>query len=121
MTLSRFQNLLRKIDPRLRIRSKGRGDIGGLFATRVGPCGSYIARVTKGDLAMKGYRIEVVDPQDPFRRKNSRIQKRGRVTLIQLLRKYRWIKNHKQRSMLYFGIEPKVNIGTKSRRILLNG
>lgn len=33
------------------------------------------------------------------------IAKRGRKTVINLLRNYRWITNHKQKSMLTWGIE----------------
>ena len=35
----------------------------------------------------------------------SRIAKRGRKTAVNFLRNYRWITNHKQRTMLTWGIE----------------
>lgn len=106
MTLSRFQTLLKKIDPRLRVRVKGSGDVVGLFIGLAGRSG-YICRLSKGELNARGFRHVFKDAnnlgaQDVY---NSKIQKRGRLTVINLLRNYRWVTNHKQRSMLAYGID----------------
>lgn len=106
MTLGRFQSLLKRINPKLRVRQRGYGDVGGLFVGLGGKSG-YIARITKGDLTMKGYREAIVDPHNRMRLIEGRIKKRGRVTLVNILRNYRWAKTHQQRSMLLFGIERK--------------
>lgn len=65
----------------------------------------YIARITKGELHMDGYRMQYTNPKDPFQKVNGIIKKRGRKTLINLLRNWRWVKTHRQRSMLLWGIE----------------
>lgn len=103
MTLAKFQRLLRKVNPKLTIRIRGREDCGGIFAGRFGKSG-YIARLSKGELHLRGFRYAVVDPQNPMRLLSGKIRKRGRKTLIILLRDRRWIKNHKQVSMLLWGI-----------------
>lgn len=106
MTLGKFQRLLKLIHPKLRIRQRGYGDIGGLFVGLSGKSG-YIARITKGELQLHGYRFQVVDPSNNLRTVNAGgIQKRGRKTLINLLRNWRWIKNHYQVSMLLHGYIP---------------
>lgn len=102
MTLSKFNKLLKLINPKLHIKQRGYGDIGGVYAGSRG----YIARVTKGELTMNGYRVAVVDPLHPMLMKQGRIQKRGRKTLINLLRNYRWIPKHEHRTMLTWGIIP---------------
>lgn len=51
---------------------------------------------------MDGFRMYYRDESNKL---TSRIQKRGRKTVINLLRNYRWITNHYQRTMLTFGIE----------------
>lgn len=106
MTLGRFNKLLKLIHPSLRIRQRGFGDIGGIFVGLSGKTG-YIARITKGDLTMNGYRVMKVNPTNPLLMQTGRIQKRGRKTLINILRNYRWVKNHQQRTMLTLGIIPK--------------
>ena len=80
MTLSQFQRLLKKIDPKLRIRQRGKGDIVGLFANA-----AYITRLTRGELHLNGYR-EVIVGQDGMTFRNGYIKKRGRKTVINKLR-----------------------------------
>lgn len=104
MTLSKFQRLLKKVNPNLRIRISGWGDKGGIFSGRFGKSG-YIVRVSKGELHLMGYRSAVIDPRNPMRLIHGNIKKRGRKTLIMLLRNWGWIKNHKDVSMLLWGIE----------------
>lgn len=105
MTLEKFQRLLRKIDPRLRVRRRGSGnDVVGLFVGYSGKSG-YICRLSQGELHLNGYRWAVVDPDNPMKMLEGRIKKRGRKTVVNLLRNYRWVTNHKQRSMLTWGIE----------------
>ncbi len=110
MTLQRFQYLLKKVNPRLRVRIRGYGDIAGLFAGVSGKSG-YIARLTKGELTLVGYRIKVLDPTAAkagvLNYTRGKIMKRGRKTLVTLLRSWRWIKTPAQASMLLWGIEPK--------------
>jgi hypothetical protein len=104
MTLGKFERLLKKINPKLKIRQRGFGDVGGIFVGLNGKSG-YIARLSKGELQLRGFRYELVNPTNPFMNLQGKIKKRGRVTLINLLQNYRWIKNHKQRSMLLWGGE----------------
>lgn len=106
MTLSRFNKLLKLVHPSLRIRQRSFGDIGGIFVGLSGKAG-YIARITKGELTLNGYRMMKVDPTNPLLMKQGKIQKRGRKTLINILRNYRWVKTHQQRTMLTLGIIPK--------------
>ncbi len=101
MTLTQFQKLLNKIDPRLRIRHKKVGDVNGLFVGISGK-GGYICRLTKGEFHATGFRMVYTDEEG---NQTSRIKKRGRKTVINLLRNYRWLTNHKQRTMLLHGIE----------------
>lgn len=102
MTLQRFQQLLSRIDPNLRLRFRAQGDVVGLFVGYSGKSG-YICRLSKGELHMSGFRWAVPDEDGILR--NGRIRKRGRKTVINLLRNYRWITNHYQRTMLTHGIE----------------
>lgn len=104
MTLSRFQKLLNKIDPRLKVRTRGQGDAGGVFVGTTGKAG-YICRLSKGELHLNGFRWALPDPEDKTKMVPGRIKKRGRKTVINLLRNYRWVQNHRQRSMLTWGIE----------------
>lgn len=104
MTLNKFQRLLRLVNPKLTIRIAGYGDVAGVFAGRFGRLG-YIARMSKGELHLDGYRFQVVDPQNNMRMIDGHIRKRGRKTLIRLLRSWGWIKNHKQVSMLSWGMK----------------
>lgn len=80
------------------------GDVAGIFAGKSGKSG-YIARMTKGELTLHGYREVVYDPMSPLSTMEGKIKKRGRKTLIKLLQNYRWIKNHKQISKLTWGIK----------------
>lgn len=109
MTLSRFQYLLKKINPRLCIRQRGYGDVGGIFSGFTGHNG-YIARITKGDIGLAGYRYQTLDRTAAkaglIKYNQGKIQKRGRKTLIMILQNWRWIKTRKQKSMLLWGIEP---------------
>jgi len=82
---------------------RGWGDVGGVFVGRYGKLG-YLVRLSKGELHLRGYRQEVVDPSNPMNLIQGKIIKRGRVTIINLLRNYRWIKNHQQKSMLLWGL-----------------
>ena len=104
MTLSKFNRLLKKIDPKLRVRQRAYGDVVGLFAGKSARSG-YILRMTKGELTLAGYREMIVDPTDIFSTKKGIIKKRGRKTVINLLKNWRWIKTHQQKSMLLWGIE----------------
>jgi len=104
MTLSRFNRLLKKVNPQLHLRHRGYGDIVGLFAKGQGNSG-YIARMTKGELTTAGWREAVRSADNIMEVKQGRIKKRGRKTIIMILRNYRWLKTHKQRSMLSWGIE----------------
>lgn len=106
MTLSKFQRLLKKANPKLRIRIAGLGDRGGIFAGKFGKSG-YIIRLSKGELHLMGYRHELVDPTNPMRIVQGRIRKRGRKTLVMILRNWGHITNHKDVSMLLWGIERK--------------
>jgi hypothetical protein len=104
MTLQRFRELLRRIDPKLQVRVRGTGDVVGVFVGTAGK-GGYICRMSKGELQLNGYRWALADPKNPFNKLNGRIKKRGRKTVINLLRNYRWVQNHYQRSMLTWGID----------------
>jgi len=101
MTLHHFQQLLKKINPNLRIRQRRSGDVVGLFVGYSGKSG-YICRLSKGELHLNGFRYYYKDEDGT---PTSRIQKRGRKTVINLMRNYRWINNHYQRTMLTYGIE----------------
>lgn len=101
MTLQKFQQLLQRINPNLRLRHRRTGDVVGLFVGYSGKSG-YICRLSKGELHLNGFRLYFKDEQG---KPTSRISKRGRKTVINLLRNYRWINNHYQRSMLTHGIE----------------
>lgn len=106
MTISRFQKLLKIVNPKLRIRFRGPGDVGGIFAGMSGKSG-YIARVTKGELQLNGFRMLIVNPNNKMELVNKGIiKKRGRKTLINLLRNWGWIKHPWQVSMLSWGIDP---------------
>lgn len=95
MTLKQFERRLQKVNPLLHLKHRAFGDIVGLYA---GP--NYICRLTKGELATNGYRIQRVDPQDPLSQMTGSIKKRGRKTVINLLRNYRWVTTLRQRSYL---------------------
>jgi len=116
MTLAKFQRLLKKIDPKLRVRIRGTADIAGLFVG-VGGKGGYIMRLTKGELHLNGYRNVIVG-QDGMTFRNGYIKKRGRKTVINKLRNFRWLTNHKQVTMLTYGIEyPDAEVRGITRRL----
>ena len=104
MTLSRFQYLLKKVNPKLRIRQRGWGDVGGIFVGLSGKSG-YIVRISKGELHLNGFRVALVNPENKMELIQGSIKKRGRKTLIRLLKNWGWVKNHQQVSMLTWGIE----------------
>lgn len=104
MTIGKFRSLLKKIDPRLTLRVRGKGDVVGVFIGTTGRAG-YICRFSRGEITLNGYRWAMPDPQNPFNKLQGRIKKRGRKTVINLLRNYRWVQNHHQRTMLTYGIE----------------
>jgi hypothetical protein len=87
MTLQRFRELLERIDPRLKVRVRGKGDIVGVFAGVSGRAG-YICRLSKGELHMNGFRFMLPDPDHNLRMVQGPIQKRGRKTVINLLRNF---------------------------------
>lgn len=104
MTTGKFNRLLKKVNPKLTLRQRGYGDVIGLYAGKSGKSG-YIARMTKGEQTVNGFRYMVPDPDNPMKLVPGNIQKRGRRTIIKLLKNYRWIKKPQQASMLMWGIE----------------
>jgi len=104
MTIARFQKLLKKINPKLTIRHRGVVDVEGIFKGISGK-GGYIGRFSKGELHLNGYRFMLRDPDDPMKYVQGPIRKRGRKTVVNLLRNYGWVTNHKQRTMLVYGID----------------
>ena len=100
MTLQRFEQLLKKVNPRFRVRQKSYGDVVGLY------CGPhYILRMTKGELNFNGYRLQIQNPEDPLNPIQGRIMTRGRKTIISILRSHRWVTKRKDTTMLLYGIE----------------
>ena len=68
--------------------------------------GGYICRITKGELQLNGYRVAMGNYTNITAAPQlGPIKKRGRKTIINLMRSYRWIKTHQQRSMLLYGLE----------------
>lgn len=100
MTLKNFARLLKEANPKLHLKVRSYGDIIGLYG---GP--HYILRMTKGELHMNGYRLQRANPDDPFHPIQGNIQKRGRKTIINILRSHRWVTNHKDRSRLLYGLK----------------
>lgn len=100
MTLKRFQQLLKEVNPKLKLKIRGYGDIVGLYGGY-----HYICRMTKGELCVNGYRIMVQDPNNPLGMKQGIIKKRGRKTIVNILHKNGWIKGYKQRSKLLWGLK----------------
>ena len=94
MTLSNFEKRLKQIHPSLKLKHRGYGDIVGLYAGY-----GYICRLTKGEFNAQGYKMRFRSQED-ISRTIELIAKRGRKTVINILRNYRWIKNHRQRSFL---------------------
>lgn len=95
MIQSRFETLLKKIDPRLRIRVRNSGDIAGVFLGV-----HYICRLTLGEIELRSYNHVVSHIEDMHRGD----RKRGRIEIIAFLKKFSIIKNHQQVSMLMWGI-----------------
>lgn len=104
MTIARFQSLLKKINPNLIVRHRGVGDIEGIFKGKSGK-GGYIVRMSKGELHIHGFRYRYQDPDNPMKMIDGPIKKRGRKTVINQLRRFGWITNHKQNTMLLYGID----------------
>lgn len=102
MTLGRFQKLLKKVHPRLKLKYRGYGDIIGLYGAH-----AYILRMTKGEFNFNGWRLQLPNPEDPLNPIQGRIMKRGRKTVVNILRSHRWATNHRDRTMLLYGIEKK--------------
>lgn len=73
----------------------------GIFVGLSGRAG-YICRMSKGEFHLNGFRTFYKDENGNT---VSRIQQRGRKTVINLLRNYRWLTNHKQKTMLTYGVE----------------
>jgi hypothetical protein len=99
MTLGQFQKLLTKVHPRLKLKIRSYGDIVGVYGN-----GSYIMRMTKGEFNFNGWRLQHPNPQDPLNPINGRIMKRGRKTVVNILRSHRWATNHQDRTMLLYGV-----------------
>ena len=100
MTLKRFETLLQKISPKLHFRVRRTGDVVGLYAGT-----SYICRLGKGEIQANGYREAIINPENKIQYIEGNIKKRGRKTIINLLRNYRWVTKVKDRSMLLYGKE----------------
>lgn len=73
-----FENLLKKINPRLHIRIRGPLDVGGIFLGS-----EYLVRITKGELNLNGYRYMTYTSDMQWIQGN--IQKRGRKTIVKIL------------------------------------
>jgi hypothetical protein len=95
MTLEDFNQRLQNVDPKLHVRVNGRGDIAGLFYGT-----EYIARMTRGELNINGYRIDLIDQGQI---NEGCIMKRGRKTLVKLLQG-RLPLTLKQRASLLWGL-----------------
>lgn len=100
MTLGQFNKRLKKVHPRLRLKVRSHGDVVGLYGGH-----AYILRMTKGELNFNGYRLQMPNPEDPLNPIQGPIQKRGRKTIVNILRSHRWATNHKDRTMLLYGVE----------------
>ena len=101
MTLQKFQQLLKRINPNLRLRHRRTGDVVGLFVGYSDKSG-YICRLSK-----ENYTSMVLDYISKTNKGSSQVEypnEAGRLSLT-YSRNYRWINNHYQRSMLTHGIE----------------
>lgn len=96
MTLTKFELLLKNINPRLRIRHRGNGDVAGVYLG-MSPRSGYICRLTKGEIELDSY-------NNPPPGMHRAIRKRGRMAVITQLKKHRLIKNHSQVSTLLWGL-----------------
>tara|TARA_R110000868_G_C10972640_1_gene770684 strand:- start:19549 stop:19842 length:294 start_codon:yes stop_codon:yes gene_type:complete len=97
MTLPLFEQLLKKVDPRLHIRVRGTGDVGGIFRGS-----EYLVRITKGELNLNGYRYTYFT--DRLQKVEGNIMKRGRKTIVKMLQARGVVKSQKERSLLLWGI-----------------
>lgn len=84
MTLRKFQFLLQKINPELSLRTKGYGDIVGIFHGD-----TYILRMNKGELYLNNCHI------------NDSPIKRGRRQVVDMLHKYGWIKPKDRKELMW--------------------
>lgn len=100
MTLKTFEKRLKAINPRLKLKVRHYGDIIGLYVGY-----NYVLRMTKGELQMNGYRLQMPNPNDPFHPITGNIVKRGRKTIVNILRSHGWVPNHRDRSKLVLGIK----------------
>lgn len=110
MTPQKLQRILTKINPKLRLRrrfDKGGGDVVGVFVGMSGKSG-YLLRMNKGDVPLTGHRFKYHDPQRLGSYTYGRIQKRGRKTVVTLLKNYGWIKTQAQRSAVLWGLESRL-------------
>lgn len=104
MTIYAFEQRLKKINPKFRIRVRGYKDVAGLFVGLHGRSG-YITRMTKGELQLNGYRKRFHNVANPTEWKMGNIEKRGRKHVVNTLRKFGWITKPQQVSMLMWGVE----------------
>ncbi len=104
MTLKQFERYVQKGNPNIRLRIRGYGDIGGVFKGKSAKQG-YLARISKGELTMSGYRMEIVDPTNKMKMTRGNIAKRGRKTLLLLMRSWGLLRGHKNISRPLWGIK----------------
>ena len=102
MTVSKFEKLLKKANPKIYIKIRGIGDICAVYVQN-GLKSGYIARFSKGELHLNGYRMQVIDTENPIKYKQGNIMKRGRKTLLNLLLN-RGVITRAQRSQILWGI-----------------
>jgi len=95
MTLQKFEEQLKKFNPRLRVRQRGCGDVVSVYGGT-----GYICRLTKGELQMNGYRIDDFNP-NTGEVMGKHIVKRGRKTTLNLLRSWRWITSLERTQILW--------------------
>lgn len=96
MTLKQFEQRLKKIDPKFRVKPRGYGDITGIFHGS-----DYVCRATKGELNLNGYRFKYFNSDMSV--SYGTIQKRGRKTLVNIIAQ-RFHLNTKQRAYLLWGV-----------------
>jgi hypothetical protein len=97
MTLQQFEDNLKRVNPRLRLRSRGYGDIIGLYDGD-----KYLIRMSKGEFNLNGYRKKYI--HDNLSVSFGTIQKRGRKTVVRMLQRMGYIKNLKDYSLLLWGV-----------------
>lgn len=97
MTLTQFEKNLRKINLRLRLRSRGYGDIVGLYDGD-----KYLIRMSKGELNLSGYRKKYLHGNLSV--SYGVIQKRGRKTVVRMLQRMGYVKNLNDYSLLLWGV-----------------